>query len=44
MNYQKKFKLLSTKGYRFLLGKMFFTRDGGFHNMFVYQPTLHKTE
>ena len=40
----EKVKLLSTKGYRFLLGRMFFTRDGGFQNMFVYQPTFHKIE
>ena len=37
----EKFKAISTKYYSSLLGRMYFTRDDGFQNMFVYQPTFN---
>ena len=37
----EKVKLLSTKDYSFLLGRMHFTSGDGFQNMFVHQPTFN---
>ena len=37
----KKVKLLSSKRHSFLLGRMYFTSDDGFQNIFVYQPTFN---
>ena len=37
----EKVKLLSSKDYSFLLGKIYFTSDDGFQNMFIYQPTFY---
>ena len=34
-------KILTTKDYSFLLGRMYFTSDDVFQNMFVYQPTFN---
>ena len=36
----EKIKLLSTKDFDFLLGRMYFTRNDGFQYLFVYQPTF----
>ena len=41
---QKKLNSLITKDYNFLLGQIYFTSNDGFHNTFVYQPTLDVLE
>ena len=40
----KKLNSLTTKGYNFFLGKMYFTSHNGSQNTFVYQPTLDTFE
>ena len=40
----KKVKLLLTKDHSFLLGRIYFTRDHGYQNMFVFQPTFNVLE
>ena len=37
----EKIKLLSTKDFDFLLGRMYFTGSDGFQYLFVYQPTFN---
>ena len=32
------------KDYNFFLGRIYFTSNDGFQNMFVYQPTLNVLE
>ena len=39
-----KLKPISTKDYRFSLGRIYFTSNEGLQNMFVYQPTLDTLE
>ena len=40
----EKVKLLSVKDYNFLLGRMYFRRNDGSQNMFVYQTTFNLLE
>ena len=40
----KKLDSLTTKGYNFLLSRLYFTSNDGSQNTFVYQPTLHTLE
>ena len=37
----KTIKLLSSNDYGVLLGRLYFTSDDGFQNMFFYQPTFN---
>ena len=37
----EKVKAISIKDYSFLLGRMFYTSNDGFQNMFVYQPAYN---
>ena len=41
---QEKVKLLSTKDFDFLLGRMYFTRSDGFQYLFVYEPIFNVLE
>ena len=41
---QKKLNILKTKGYSFLIGRMYFVSNDGSQIMFVYQPTLDTLE
>ena len=40
----RKLDSLTTKDYNDFLGRMYFTRNDGSQNAFVYQPTLHTLE
>ena len=41
---KKKLNSLTTKGYNFFLGRIYFTSNDGSQNTFVYQPTLDTLE
>ena len=41
---KKTLNSLITKNYNFFLGRVYFTRNDGSENTFVYQPTLHMLE
>ena len=41
---QKKLNILKTKGYSFLISRMYFVSNDGSQIMFVYQPTLDTSE
>ena len=41
---KKTLNSLITKNYNFFLGRVYFTRNDGSKNTFVYQPTLHMLE
>ena len=41
---QKKLNILTTKDYKFLIGRRRFLSDEGSQNMFAYQPTLDNLE
>ena len=40
----KKVNLLLTKDYNFFLGRIYFTSNDGYQNMFIYQPTFDMLE
>ena len=40
----RKLDSLTTEDYNVFLGRMYFTRNDGSQNAFVYQPTLHTLE
>ena len=37
----QKLKLLSTKGYIFLLGRMYFISNGGYQSFLIFAPMLN---
>ena len=41
---QKKLYSLITNSYNFFLGRIYFTSNHGFQNMFIYQPILDTLE
>ena len=41
MEFQKKLNSLITNDYNFFIDRMYFTSNGGFQNMLVYQPTIN---
>ena len=41
---QEKLNSLKTKDYNFFLGRIYFTKNDGSQNIFVYQPTLDMSE